>query len=329
MRNLWRNAGAYIALVVVTLIFAIRQPEFRQPSNLLNILDQSVEIAVVAAGMTAIILTGGIDLSVGSIAALAPFLGAWVMTTQGGALGGFAGTALAGLLVALGVGALVGAVNGLSITKTFLPPFIATLGTMSIVRGLAFVVSHGTGISSGLPEGYTITARNLISVPTANGSSVNLTLAVLVMLVVYVVGQLILSRTQVGRAIYAIGGNEMAARLSGLRVDRIKLSVYIVGGFLAAVGGLVETAMVGAAVPQAGIDLELNAIAAVVIGGTSLMGGRGNLAGTFAGALLMRLIRNGLNLLDVDSNWQKVAIGAIIMIAVAFDEYQKRRSLRA
>src|SRR5581483_8806381 len=200
MRNLWRNAGAYIALVVVTLIFAIRQPEFRQPSNLLNILDQSVEIAVVAAGMTAIILTG-------SIAALAPFLGAWVMTTQGGALGGFAGTALAGLLVALGVGALVGAVNGLSITKTFLPPFIATLGTMSIVRGLAFVVSHGTGISSGLPEGYTITARNLISVPTANGSSVNLTLAVLVMLVVYVVGQLILSRTQVGRAIYAIGGN--------------------------------------------------------------------------------------------------------------------------
>src|SRR5579871_5210583 len=113
MRNLWRNAGAYIALVVVTLIFAARQPEFRQPSNLLNVLDQSVEIAVVAVGMTAIILTGGIDLSVGSIAALAPFLGAWVMTTQGHALGGFAGTAACGLLVALGVGMLVGLVNGL------------------------------------------------------------------------------------------------------------------------------------------------------------------------------------------------------------------------
>jgi ribose/xylose/arabinose/galactoside ABC-type transport system permease subunit len=329
MPNLWRNAGAYIALVVVILIFAIRQPEFRQPSNLLNVLDQSVEIAVVAVGMTAIILTGGIDLSVGSVAALAPFLGAWVMTTHPHALGGFAGTALCGLLVALGVGVLVGAVNGLSITKTFLPPFIATLGMMSIVRGLVFVRSHGTGISSGLPPGYTATAYNLLSVRTASGATANLTLAVLVMLAVFVVGHLILSRTKVGRAIYAIGGNETAARLSGLRVDRIKLGVYIVGGLLAALGGLIETATVGAAVPDAGLDLELNAIAAVVIGGTSLTGGRGNLAGTFAGALLMRVIRNGLNLEGTDSNWQKVAIGAIIMVAVAFDEIQKRRTGRS
>src|SRR5450432_465371 len=125
MRDLWRNAGAYIALLVVTLVFAVLTPEFRQASNLLNVLDQSVEIAVVAVGMTAIILTGGIDLSVGSIAALAPYLGAWVMTVHPEALGGLAGTAIFGLLIALGVGALVGAVNGLAITKANLPPFIA------------------------------------------------------------------------------------------------------------------------------------------------------------------------------------------------------------
>lgn len=329
MRTFWRNAGAYIALGVVILIFAAIQPEFRQPSNVLNVLDQSVEIAVVAVGMTAIILTGGIDLSVGSIAALAPFLGAWVMATHSGALGGFAGTALGGILVALVVGVLCGAFNGLAITKAYLPPFIATLGTMSIIRGLAYIVSKGTGISSGIPPGYMVTARNLVSIPTRNGATANLTVAVLVMFAVFGIGHLVLARTKVGRAIYAIGGNETAARLSGLPVDRIKLGVYIAGGLLAALGGLIETATVGAAVPQAGADLELNAIAAVVIGGTSLTGGRGSLAGTFAGALLMRLIRNGLNLTNVDSNWQRVAIGAIIMGAVAFDEIQKRRAMRA
>src|ERR1051325_10530724 len=171
MQNLWRNAGAYIALVIVFLIFALLEPQFRQPSNLLNVLDQSVEIAVVAVGMTAVILMGGIDLSVGSVAALAPFLAAFVMTTWPHALGGFAGTTACGLLVALGVGLLVGAINGLAITKTFLPPFIATLGMMSIVRGLAYVFSNGTGISEGIPEGFQFTGKNLVSVPVGHNLS--------------------------------------------------------------------------------------------------------------------------------------------------------------
>jgi ribose/xylose/arabinose/galactoside ABC-type transport system permease subunit len=329
MRTLWRNAGAYIALVVVILIFAVRLPEFRQPSNLLNLLDQSVEIAVVAVGMTAIILTGGIDLSVGSLAALAPFLGAWLITTHPTVLGGLGGTALGGILLALLVGAAVGAINGLAITRMRLPPFIATLGMMSIVRGMSFLVSHGSGISAGLPRGYKFTAHNLISLRMANGSNTNLTMAILVMLAVFAIGYVILSRTHVGRAIYAIGGNEMAARLSGLNVDRVKLGVYIAGGLLAALGGLIEVGTVGGAVPDAGKDLELNAIAAAVIGGTSLSGGRGSLAGTFAGALLMQTISNGLILSGVDSNWQRVAIGAVIMAAVAFDEFQKRRTRRA
>ncbi len=329
MRDLWRKAGAYIALALVILIVGLLQPEFRQPSNLLHVLDQSVEIAVVAVGMTAIILTGGIDLSVGSVAALAPFLGALVMTQHSGALGGLAGTALGGLLVALGVGALVGAANGLAITRLRLPPFIATLGMMTLARGLVFIVSHGTNIASGIPPGYLFTGRTLAAFRTPNGATANLTLAVLVMALVFLAGHVLLSRTRAGRRLYAIGGNETATRLSGVNVNRAKLCVYIVGGLLAALGGLIETATVGAAVPDAGGDLELNAIAAVVIGGTSLSGGRGSLAGTFAGALLMRTIRNGLNLINVDSNWQKVAIGLIIMAAVAFDTLQKKETNQA
>jgi len=326
MRDLWRNAGAYIALLVVTLVFAVLTPEFRQPSNLLNVLDQSVRIGVVAVGMTAIIITGGIDLSVGSIAALAPFLAALYMSKHGGPGSNMLVLALIGLLLTVGTGALCGAFTGLTITKAYLPPFIATLGMMSIVRGLAYILSKGTGINEGIPAAYTITGQSLISIRTGTSTS-SLTWAVVLMAVVFVAGHLILTRTRVGRAIYAIGGNEQAARLSGLNVDRIKLGVYMVGGMLAALAGLVETASVGVAAPQAGSDLELDAIAAVVIGGTSLFGGRGNLAGTFAGVLLMRLIRNGLNLVNVDSNWQRVAIGAIIMAAVGFDEIQKRRTI--
>lgn len=329
MRNLWRNAGAYIALVVVVLIFAIKLPEFRQASNLLNLLDQSVEIAVVAVGMTAIILTGGIDLSVGSVAALAPFLGAWMMTLHPGWLGGLGGSAAAGITLALLIGASSGLVNGLAITRFRLPPFIATLGMMSIVRGIAFLVSKGSGISAGLPNGYKFTATHLISITGRDGSHTNLTAAVLVMGIVFAVGHLILTRTRIGRSIYAVGGNETATMLSGVNVDRVKILVYIMGGLLAALGGLIEVGTVGGAVPDAGKDLELNAIAAAVIGGTSLTGGRGSLAGTFAGAVLMQTISNGLILSGVDSNWQRVAIGGIIMIAVGFDQFQKKRSVRS
>ena len=329
MRNLWRNAGAYIALLIVTLIFAAIQPEFRQPSNLLNILDQSVRVAVVAVGMTAIILTGGIDLSVGSVAALSPFLAASFMAARNDPPSHALVLTLLGLGITMGIGALVGAVNGLAITKAYLPPFIATLGMMIIVRGLAYIVSHGASIRKhDIPPGFLSTAGHIFSLQNSHGASANLTWAVLVMVVVFLIGHLALSRTTVGRAIYAIGGNEQAARLSGLPVDRIKIGVYLAGGMLAALGGLVEAASVGTVAPQAGDNLELDAIAAVVIGGTSLTGGRGSLAGTFAGALLMRVIRNGLNIINVDSNWQRVAIGSIIVVAVAFDEIQKRRSKR-
>lgn len=329
MRTLWRNAGAYIALVIVTLIFAAIQPEFRQPSNLLNILDQSVRVAVVAVGMTAIILTGGIDLSVGSIAALAPFLAAFYMASHGGPAANPLILTLIGLSLTLGVGALIGALNGLAITKAYLPPFIATLGMMIIARGLVYLVSHGSSIRKReVPPAYLSTAGHIFPDQAFNSPLANLTWAALLMVVVFAAGYLVLNRTAVGRAIYAIGGNEQAALLSGLPVDRIKIGVYIAGGMLAALGGLVEAASVGTIAPQAGDNLELDAIAAVVIGGTSLTGGSGNLAGTFAGALLMRVIRNGLNIINVDSNWQRVAIGTIIVVAVAFDEIQKRRTKR-
>lgn len=314
-RSQWREAGVYGVLVALYVLMALLEPSFRGWANFRNVLTQISMTAIVAVGMTWVILTAGIDLSVGSVAALSACVAAILMTRHG--LGSPEGVALTLML-----GATLGLLNGLAISQTGLPPFIATLALMVMARGLAFVVSGGGAIYN-LPPAYLWfgSGNVLENVPLIE----KLPVMVVLMLVLYTAAHVVLQRTRLGRYIYSVGSNEEASRLSGVPVARVKIVAYTFCGLLSGLAGLLYTGYVGAAEPTIGDGLELDVIAAVVIGGTSLSGGQGNLPGTFAGALLIGLVRNGLNLMQVNSNYQRVAIGAIIFLAVMIDMYQKRR----
>lgn len=302
-----RQFGTLIGLIGLCVVLTILTPYFFTVSNLVNVVQQSAIIAVVAAGMTFVIISGGIDLSVGSIVALSGLVVADLLHA------GF--PVPAAIVSGLLVGLCAGMVNGLLVTFGKLPPFIATLGTMSAGRGLALMYTGGTPIS-----GFEGDFRIL-----ATGAPLGIPAPVLVMLVVFVVMHLVLVRTKVGRYAYAIGGNEEAATLSGVNVVFHKLVVYALCGVLSALAAVLLTARLNSAQPIAGTAYELDAIAAAVIGGTSLLGGEGTLVGTLVGALIMGVLRNGLNLLNVSSYLQQVAIGAVIIIAVYIDLALKRR----
>ncbi len=315
-RAIWREAGVYAVLVALYVVMAATEPSFRGWVNLRNVLTQISMVAIVAVGMTYVILTGGIDLSVGSVAALSACVPAILMAEHGWGAG-------AGLALTLAIGAGLGLVNGLAISFVGLPPFIATLALMVMARGLAFVVSGGGAIYR-MPPGYLwFGSGNLAEgVPLIE----KLPVMIVLMFAFFIVGHIVLQRTRLGRYVYSVGSNEEASRLSGVPTNRVKIFGYTMCGALSGLAGLLYTGYVGAAEPTIGDGLELDAIAAVVIGGTSLSGGQGNLPGTFAGALLIGLVRNGLNLMQVNSNYQRVAIGAIIFVAVMIDMFQKRRS---
>jgi ribose transport system permease protein len=268
-------------------------PHFLTISNLLNVLEQTSINAIVAVGMTFVIISGGIDLSVGSVLAVAGI--ALALALEGRA------PAPAAIILALATGTACGLANGLLITFGRLPPFIATLGMMSVARGAALMLAEGRPIS-GFSEGFRAlaTARVLTIVPAP----------VLLTAVVYLVAHFVLNHTVFGRATYAIGGNEEAARLSGVHVRFHKTAVYGVAGLTSAVAAILLTARLNSAQPTAGTMYELDAIAATVIGGTSLLGGEGTLVGALIGALIMGVLRNGLNLLNVSSFFQQVVEAA-------------------
>ena len=273
----------------------------------MNIAEQTSINAIVAVGMTYVIISGGIDLSVGSIVALSGVV-------LGSLLQGGQPLAVA-LAAALAVGLACGLLNGALVSVGGLPPFIATLGMMSVARGAALVFTEGRPVS-GFDEGF----RSL-----ATGSVGFVPAPVVVMIVVYVAAHIVLTRTTFGRYVYAIGGNEEATRLSGVAVRFHKTAIYGVSGMVSAVAAIVLTARLNSAQPIAGTMYELDAIAATVIGGTSLMGGEGTLAGTLVGALIMGVLRNGLNLLGVSSFLQQIVIGGVIVGAVLVDTVLKRR----
>jgi ribose transport system permease protein len=302
-----RQIGTFAGLVALCVVLWAATPHFLTVSNLLNVLEQTSINAIVAVGMTYVIISGGIDLSVGSVLAVAGI--ALALALQGGV------PATAAVLVAVATGTACGLVNGLLITFGRLPPFIATLGMMSVARGAALMLAEGRPIS-GFSEGFRAlaTARVLI-VPAP----------VLLTAVVYLVAHFVLTQTVFGRATYAIGGNEEAARLSGVHVRFHKTAAYGVAGLMSAVAAIVLTARLNSAQPTAGTMYELDAIAATVIGGTSLLGGEGTLIGALIGALIMGVLRNGLNLLNVSSFFQQVVIGAVIIGAVLIDMSLKRR----
>lgn len=303
-----RQIGTFAGLVVLCVVLWAATPHFLTISNLLNVLEQTSINAIVAVGMTFVIISGGIDLSVGSVLAVAGI--ALALALEGRA------PAPAAIILALATGTACGLANGLLITFGRLPPFIATLGMMSVARGAALMLAEGRPIS-GFSEGFRAlaTARVLTIVPAP----------VLLTAVVYLVAHFVLNHTVFGRATYAIGGNEEAARLSGVHVRFHKTAVYGVAGLTSAVAAILLTARLNSAQPTAGTMYELDAIAATVIGGTSLLGGEGTLVGALIGALIMGVLRNGLNLLNVSSFFQQVVIGAVIIGAVLIDMSLKRR----
>ncbi|WP_284305962.1 ABC transporter permease [Mobilicoccus caccae] len=298
--------GALVGLALVCLVMFIATPAFLTVPNLLNVGVQAAVVAVLAFGMTFVIITAGIDLSVGSVAALSAICAGWVVATAG----------LPGpvaLLAAPLAGLVAGLVSGVAVAYGKLPAFIATLAMLSIARGLALVVSGGRPID--MPDAVAALGGDLFGVPVP----------ILVLLVAWAVTAFVLNRTVFGRSLYAIGGNEEAARLAGLPVKRTLTAVYALSGLFAGIAGTVLAGRLASAQPQAAAGYELDAIAAVVIGGASLAGGYGKATGTLIGALILAVIRNGLNLLNVTAFWQQVVIGLVIAAAVGVDVLRSRR----
>jgi ribose transport system permease protein len=300
--------GVLIGLFALMSIFAVLKPIFLTTNNLQNILIQAGTNAVIAAGMTFVILSAEIDLSVGSMLALSSVMGATYIK-HGGAIG-------IGILIMLGIGIAGGLFNGICVAYLRFPSFITTLSTMWLFRGLAYVYTEGQAVT-GLPRDF----RKL-----AMGQTLGISNVVFLIVVVYAIAYFILSRTTVGRHVYAVGDNQEAARLSGVNVRQVKVLVFTISGFLAALGGVVYTSRLFSGQPVAGITYELSAIAAAVIGGTSLSGGVGGVLGTVVGAVFIATLMNGLVLLNVSSFWQQVLMGIVVLLAVAIDKYRKTLS---
>lgn len=298
-----------IGLLLFSAIIAFINPRFISSSNLLNVLRQTSINAIIAAGMTFVILTGGIDLSVGSILAFSSAVGAYMLSSGYGMV--------ASVAAALLIGAASGLVNAVIITKGRVQPFIATLATMTLLRGATLVFTDGRPISvagSEFLSGFRyIGAGSIGPIPVP----------VIIMIIVFAVCWHILNNTRFGRHLYALGGNEEAALLSGLSTTKIKSSAYIINGVLSALAGIILTARLISAQPTAGSGYELDAIAAVVLGGTSLSGGQGTVIGTIIGALIIGILNNALNLLDVSAYYQMIAKAIVILIAVLLDRKQK------
>ncbi len=298
-----------IALVVMIIVVSLLNPNFFTTGNILNILRQTAVNAIMAVGMTLVILTAGIDLSVGSVLALCGAIGANLIAMEM--------PLVVAVGAALGAGALLGATSGIIIAKGKVQAFIATLVSMTMVRGLTLVYTGGRPISTG----FTDTADAFSYIGT--GYLFGLPVPIWIMALIFGAAWYLLNHTRLGRYIYALGGNESATRLSGINVDTIKITVYAIAGFLSALSGLIVTSRLSSAQPTAGAGYELDAIAAVVLGGTSLMGGKGTIMGTLLGALIIGFLNNALNLLDVSSYYQMIAKALVILLAVLVDTKSK------
>ncbi|WIF95449.1 ribose ABC transporter permease [Caminicella sporogenes] len=298
-----------IGLVLFSIIISILNPRFLTVGNILNILRQTSINSIIAAGMTFVILTGGIDLSVGSILALT---GAYAASMVSAGLNPFLA-----VIITLVIGAVIGILNGVIISKGKVQPFIATLAIMTFARGATLVFTNGKPISIGYEKNAEIFSK------LGSGYFLQIPIPIYIMILVFALGYYILKHTRLGRYIYALGGNEEATKLSGISTDNIKLYVYGISGLLSALAGIIITARLSSAQPTAGTGYELDAIAAVVLGGTSLAGGVGSILGTIIGALIIGILNNALNLMDVSSYYQFLAKGLVILVAVLLDRKQK------
>lgn len=310
---LLRRGMVLIVLAGLMAFFANRSDRFWQERNLINILQQNAALMIVTVGMTLTMLISGIDLSVGSVAALAGAISAGLIVKNG-----ISFEVTIGLTLALGF--VIGLVNGGLIIWGKLPPFIATLAMLGVARGLTLLYTNGSPISLNGVDQYTFFGRGNVTLPVLGETPVS----VLVAFAVVVIASIILSATRFGLHVYAIGGSEETARLAGVPVTRVKMIVYGSSGMLAALGGMLLTARLYSAQPQAAVGMELDAIAAAVLGGVSLFGGVGNVFGAVIGGLLIGVLSNGMNLLRLASFLQQMIQGAVLVVAVAIDMVIKR-----
>jgi len=304
-----QTLGPLASLIILSLLIWSQQEVFMTSGNWLNIARQASFNAILGIGMTFVILTGGVDLSVGSIVAVSSVVGGLLIVDQGWSM-------WPAVLAMLLAGGICGLFNGFIITLGRIPPFIATLGTMQVFRGAALQMTAGQpifDITKVQPEFDIWGTRNFGGVPSP----------VMITLVVFVIGFLILRYTRLGLYTYAIGGNEQATRFSGVNINRYKLAVYTLMGLASGIAGVMLTSRLNSAQPNVANGAELDAIAAVVIGGTSLFGGQGTIVGTIIGALLMAVIRNGLTLMHVTAFYQQIVIGAVIILAVLIDRLRR------
>ena len=296
-----------IALIILMAVITIINSNFLTANNLLNLLLQVTSNALIAFGMTFVILTGGIDLSVGSILALSSALTA-------GLLGSGMPVTLA-ILISLILGCILGMVNGLLISYGKLAPFIVTLATMTIFRGATLVYTNGNPITKGLSDTFLFQFLG-------QGYIVGIPFPVIIMFIVFIVLYVLLHKTAFGKSVYAIGGNEKAAYISGVKLNKVKIIIYSISGIMASISGLIITSRLSSAQPTAGASYEMDAIAAVVLGGISLSGGKGRILGTLIGALIIGVLNNGLNIIGVSAFWQQVVKGVVILIAVLIDRFK-------
>ncbi|MGK0576063.1 ribose ABC transporter permease [Macrococcus capreoli] len=301
--NIIEKLGPLLGLIILVVVITALNSSFIAPNNIFNLLRQVSINGLIAFGMTFVILTGGIDLSVGSILALSSALTA-LMITNGV-------DPILALLIGALIGAILGAINGVLITMGKMAPFIATLATMTIFRGLTLVVTDGNPITN--------LGDNVLFQMFGKGYLFGIPVPAITMIIVFFILYFILHKTVFGKNTYAIGGNEKAAFISGIKVNKVKILIYSISGLMASIAGAILTSRLNSAQPTAGTSYELDAIAAVVLGGTSLTGGKGRIFGTLIGVLIIGVLNNGLNLLGVSSFYQQVIKGIVILIAVLID----------
>lgn len=316
LNSLVKKSQSLIALLVLVVVLSFVTDTFLTTSNIWNVLRQISVNVCLSVGMTLVILTAGIDLSVGAIVGITGAICAGLLK-NGIAIPSFdlwiGFTVFGAIVAAILVGAFLGGLNGMFITTFSVPPFVTTLAMLTIARGFTFLYTDGKPISNLGASFEKIGSAWFLGMPIPVWISI-----ILVMLFVLIIGE-----TAFGRYIYAIGGNEKAARLSGIAINRIKWSVYVISGIMAAIGGVLVTSRLNSAQPNAGMNYELDAIAAIVIGGASLSGGRGTILGTIIGAILIGVLNNGLVLLNVSPFWQQVVKGLVILVAVIIDKLNK------
>lgn len=308
LRQLLIDNAMVVVMILVIMFFLYRSARFGTPENLATILVAAAPFALIALGQTLVILTGGIDLSVGSVIAASAMAGALVAKNNPDQV-------WLALVVAVLVGLVVGLINGFVVAYMNVPPFIATLGTMTLASGMAYVIGGGAPIN-GLPDSFGA---------FANTSVLGMKLPVILMIVAIIVLAIVMKRTAYGMRVYAVGGNKLAAEIAGVNSSRVLLSVYAISGVLAGLSGIMIASRVISGAPNLGSGYELDAIAAVVIGGASLMGGRGSIWGTALGLLLIQTLNNGFDLLVVPAYWQDVMKGILIVAAVAVDVWASKR----